>query len=113
METFLAPFLLVIPFAFVGTLWRLWQLFKGDLPARGWQRWLRIGLAMLHLLLGCYLVTLIGRCIWPYHCGEGFAAGFSAGAVGVLGAIWAMFWLISEGLMLLAGPAPDKQKKTD
>ncbi|WP_153130151.1 hypothetical protein [Dechloromonas hortensis] len=41
------------------------------------------------------------RCIWPGHCGEGFAAGYAAGAVGVMGALWAVFWLISEGLMQL------------
>jgi hypothetical protein len=94
--------------ALFGTLWRLWQLLKKDVPESGWRRWMRIGLTLLHLLLGGYLVTLIGRCIWPYHCGEGFAAGFAAGAVGVMGAIWAILWLISEGLMLLVRPATEK-----
>ncbi len=51
---------------------------------------------------------MTARCIWPHHCGEGFAAGFAAGAVGVMGALWALAWLLSEGLMLLFSRPPSE-----
>jgi hypothetical protein len=90
----------------LGTLWRCGQLLRGQLPEGGWRRWLRIGLSLAHLLCAGGLLLMVGRCIWPQHCGEGFAAGFAAGAVGVGGALWALVWLISEGLMQLCGEAP-------
>ena len=52
-------------------------------------------------MLAGWLLYMFTRCIWPGHCGEGFAVGYVAGAVGVMGALWAVFWLISEGLMQL------------
>ncbi|MBP8195037.1 MAG: hypothetical protein KAX60_06725 [Azonexus sp.] len=84
-----------------GTLWRLWQLLTRRLPARRACRWLRIGMTLLHAGLAGWLLYMAARCIWPYACGEGFAAGWAAGAVGVMAALWTLFWLISEGLMLL------------
>ena len=53
------------------------------------------------MICAIYLLFLIGRCVWPLHCGEGFAAGFTAGSVIVGMALWALLWLISEGLMWL------------
>jgi len=102
----LLPFLFFVPVAFVGTLWRFWQLLSGRLPARKPCRWLRFGLTLAHLALLGWLLYMIGRCIWPYHCGEGFAAGWAAGAVGVLAAFWAIFWLLTEGLMLFCRTEP-------
>ncbi|RIX44021.1 MAG: hypothetical protein D3M94_15000 [Rhodocyclales bacterium GT-UBC] len=100
LEQLLAPFLLTIPLALLGTLWRVGQLLVGKLPPPGWRRWLRVGLSVTHLLCAGELLLWTGRCIWPHQCGEGFASGMAAGAVGVMGALWALCWLISEGLML-------------
>ncbi|MBS1144087.1 MAG: hypothetical protein H6R14_1493 [Proteobacteria bacterium] len=60
----------------------------------------------MHLGLAGWLLSMFWRCIWPHHCGEGFAAGYAAGAVGAMAAIWALFWLLTEGLMLFCRAEP-------
>ena len=104
----LLPFLFAVPVAFAGMLWRLWQLLTLRLPQKPACRWTRIVLTMLHAGLASWLVYMAARCIWPYACGEGFAAGFAAGAVGVMAAFWTLFWLLTEGLMLLCRTERDK-----
>lgn len=66
-------------------------------------------MTILHTGLGGWLLYMAGRCIWPHSCGEGFAAGFAAGAVGLMAAAWALVWLITEGLMLFCRT----ERKTD
>jgi len=83
-------------------------LLRGKLAESGWRRWLRIALSLAHLACAGGLLLMTARCIWPHHCGEGFAAGFAAGAVGVMGALWALAWLLSEGLMLLFSRPPSE-----
>jgi hypothetical protein len=70
------------------------------LPARTGCRWARIAMTLLHTVLAGWLLLWTSRCIWPNTCGEGFAAGYAAGAVGLMAAVWALLWLLTEGLML-------------
>jgi len=100
LEALLAPFLFAIPVAFAGTLWRLWQLIRSHLPPGRFCRWIRVVLTLVHVCLASWLLYMAGRCIWPGSCGEGFASGFAAGAVGLAAAFWAFLWLLGEGLML-------------
>ena len=71
-----------------------------------------MGNTLLHLALGGYVAFMASRCIWPGQCGEGFAAGYAAGAVGVMAALWSLLWLICEGLLLLC-PLPRANRDTD
>jgi hypothetical protein len=81
-------------------------MLRGVLPTGRVCRWARIVLTLVHLGIAGWLGWLVASCIWPYRCGEGFAAGYAAGAVGLFSAIWALLWLIGEGLMLLCVDLP-------
>lgn len=93
-------------------MWRLWQLLRQRLPAGTACRYARIGNTLLHLGLGGWVAFMAFQCIWPRQCGEGFAAGYAAGAVGVMAALWSLLWLICEGLLLLC-PTPPASRNAD
>ncbi len=78
----------------------------GKLPARPACRWARRILTLIHLAVAGWLLWLSASCIWPGHCGEGFAAGYVVAAIVVYAAAWAALWLLSEGLMLLCKDGP-------
>jgi hypothetical protein len=96
-----------------GTLWRLWQLLTRRLPARRACRWLRIGMTLLHAGLAGWLLYMAARCIWPYACGEGFAAGWAAGAVGVMAALMDAVLADQRGLMLLCRTERGRPHRTE
>ena len=93
-------------------MWRLWQLLRHQLPAGTACGYARIGNTLLHLGLGGGVAFMAFQCIWPRQCGEGFAAGYAAGAVGVMAALWSLLWLICEGLLLLC-PLPRANRDTE